>query len=139
MCLVKNVTDLVQVLSKVVLLALWLLPMDTHFIIYLWCNNHCWCNNQPVCGFLPGDVDAHENVQAQQTRQQGCSQVRWGTECEVGPCSLPCLPLCMALSDQQCDVLSWVRLPHGSLELFSQRRSCSEDLEPTGASREPFR
>lgn len=40
MCPVKNVTDLVQVLLKVVSLAPWLLLMNTHFIICQWCSNH---------------------------------------------------------------------------------------------------
>lgn len=39
--LIKNVTDLVQVLLKALLLALWLLLMYTHFIIYQWGNNRC--------------------------------------------------------------------------------------------------
>lgn len=37
----KNVMDSIQVLLCVVLLALWLSLMYTHFIICQWCNNHC--------------------------------------------------------------------------------------------------
>lgn len=49
MCPVKNVTDLVQVLLKVVLLAPWLLLMNTHFIICQWCSNHCWRHPTNLC------------------------------------------------------------------------------------------
>lgn len=111
MCPVKNVTDLVQVLLKVVLLAPWLLLMNTHFIICQWCSNHCWPSDQPVCGLLIGDrsgenyswVKGHgmltQCLSTGNRRHQGAPRsggvqsVRWELcLCHVCFCALLCPP-----------------------------------------------
>lgn len=87
MCPVKNVTDLVQVLLKVVLLAPWLLLMNTHFIICQWCSNHCWPSN-PTCVWPPywgplwgglftgqGTWNAHSVSKHRKQETPGCTQV----------------------------------------------------------------